>query len=217
MDGDDYVTAFHEMVQRFPDAGWGGSFLRWAEQRRTEAYGSYGNGAAMRVSPVGFALATLEETVAKAAESAAVTHDHPEGIRGAQATAAAIFLARADAGKEEIRRGITERFGYDLSRTVDEIRSNYRFNETCQETVPQAITAFLDSTGFEDAIRNAISLGGDADTLAAIAGPIAQAHYGGVPAYLRAWVRERVARDLWEVVERFERRYGVGAGKARGA
>jgi ADP-ribosylglycohydrolase len=211
LDGDPLVPLFHAMVERFPGAGWGGRFLRWATERQTSPYYSYGNGSAMRVSAVGFAFDTLDETLDAARKTAEVTHDHPEGIKGAQATAAAIFLARSGASKNLIRAEVTDRFDYNLSRTVDEVRPRYSFDESCQGTVPQAIIAFLDSTSFEDTLRNAISLGGDADTLAAIAGPIAQAFYDdsstGVPPDLREFAKFRIAEDLWEVVERFERRF----------
>lgn len=203
-----YVPAFHEMVARFPEAGWGPAFLRWALGRQTGAYGSYGNGAAMRVSPVAFAFDNEATVLAEAERAAAVTHDHPEGVRGARAAAQAVFLARHGADKDEIRRRVSASSGYDLARTVDEIRPAYRFDVTCQGTVPDAIISFLDSTSFEDAIRNAISLGGDADTLAAIAGPIAQAHYGGVPEPLRTLARDRLEADLWTIVEAFENRFG---------
>lgn len=209
LEGSDYAPAFHSMVERYPGAGWGGRFRQWGLARNTAAYGSYGNGSAMRVSPIGFAFGTADETLREAERSAAVTHDHPEGIKGAQATALAVFLARHGADKQEVRRQISERFGYDLSRHLDDIRPTYAFDESCQGTVPQAITAFLESTDFEDAVRNAVSLGGDADTLAAITGAIAQAHYGAVPTPLREWVRWRLPHDLWEVVERFEHRFGI--------
>ena len=210
LDGDALVPLFHHLVERFADVGWGGRFLEWADARLTEPYNSFGNGSAMRVSPVGFALDGLTDTLAAATRSAEVTHNHPEGLKGAQATAAAIYLARNGSTKQEIRREITQRFRYDLTRTCDAIRPTYRFNETCQDTVPQAITAFLDSTSFEDTLRNAISLGGDADTLAAIAGPIAQAFYkgeGGISPALRTFAQQHTPEDLWEIVERFEKRY----------
>ena len=186
LDGIDYVAAFHEMVERYPGAGWGGMFHQWASARSTEPYNSFGNGAAMRVGPVAFVFESEAEVLREAKRSAAVTHNHPEGVKGAQAAALATFLARKGAAKPEIRSRVAAFSGYDLSRTVDDVRPRYSFNEICQTTVPEAIIAFLDSTSFEDAIRNAISLGGDADTLAAIAGPIAQAHYGGVPADMRS-------------------------------
>jgi len=193
LDGDDLVESFHIAAATAPDAGWGGRFREWASRRDTRPYNSFGNGSAMRVSPVGFAFSTLEETFDAAARSAEVTHNHPEGIKGAQATAAAIWLARNGSDKPVIRREVETRFGYDLSRSVEEVRAVHRFDETCQGSVPEAIIAFLDSTDFEDAIRNAVSLGGDADTQACIAGGIAQAFYGGVPEPTRC---ETLARML---------------------
>src|SRR5262249_33669356 len=179
--GGSYVDKFHEYVHRYPAAGYGAGFIEWAYHRRREPYNSYGNGSAMRVAAVGWAFATLDEALAEARRSAEVTHNHPEGIKGAQATATAIFLAGTGNTKPHIRDEIEKMFGYDLRRTVDDIRPTYQFNETCQRTVPEAIVAFLDSSDYESAIRNAISLGGDADTLACIAGGIAEAFYGGVP------------------------------------
>jgi ADP-ribosylglycohydrolase len=163
----------------------------------------------MRVSAVGWAFESLEETLDAAAESAAVTHNHPEGIKGAQATAAAIFLARTGHEKEAIRQAITERFGYDLDRTVDTIRPSYRFNETCQDTVPQAIVACLDANDYEDAVRNAVSLGGDADTLACIAGGIAHAYYGKVPGHLAEAALASLPEPLRSVWDEFRVRYRV--------
>lgn len=161
---------------RYPQGGYGGRFGMWLQEEHPQPYNSFGNGSAMRVSPCGLIAVTLEEAVALARASAEVTHNHPEGIKGAEATAAAVFLAKAGKSKEEIGGCICERY-YHLSQTLDEIRPTYRFNETCQETVPQAIIAFLESTSFEDAIRNAVSLGGDSDTLAAITGAVAWSYY----------------------------------------
>lgn len=163
----------------------------------------------MRVSPVGFAFETLEEVLRWAERSAAVTHNHPEGIRGAQAAAAAVFWARQLRDKTEIRRRLAERFGYDLGFTLDAIRPAYRFNETCQDTVPQALVAFLESTGYEDAIRNAISLGGDADTLACITGGIAEAYYG-VPETISRHCFDRLDGRLATVVQHFRDRFRLG-------
>lgn len=205
--GKDLVDLFHRYTHAYPRRGYGGAFRRWAAQRERDPYGSYGNGSAMRVSPVGFAFESIAETVEWAGRSAAVTHDHPEGIRGAQATAAAVFLARRGKDREEIRREIRSRFGYDLSGTLDEIRPTYRFDVTCQGTVPQALVAFLDSTDFEDAIRNAISLGGDADTLACITGGIAEAYYGGVPEGIAVKAMSLLDDPLRDTVAAFRRAY----------
>ena len=162
----------------------------------------------MRVSPVGFAMTTLEDVLLEAKRSAEVTHDHPEGIRGAQATAAAVFLGRQGESKERIRGFIEKRFGYDLRRSVDDIRPAYRFNESCQGTVPEAIIAFLDSSDYEEAIRLAISLGGDADTLACIAGGIAEAFYGAVPDHIAGPAMARLDERLRSTVARFIERHG---------
>ena len=176
--GTDYASLMKSYYRRYPDAGYGGFFHQWAQTRDARPYNSWGNGAAMRISPVGFAFPTLEEVLLRATDYTAVTHNHPEGIKGARAVAAAIFLARTGSTKDEIKRYTAANFSYDLSLSVAEIRPRYRFDESCQGTVPQAFVCFLESTDFEDAIRNAISLGGDSDTLACITGGIAQAHYG---------------------------------------
>lgn len=174
---ENFITAMKKYGRMYPDAGYGGRFGSWLFSENIQPYNSWGNGSAMRVSPVAWAFDTLSEVEQYAEVSAAVTHNHPEGIKGAQSTAAAIFLARKGKSKDEIKSYIESRYGYNLSRTLDEIRPTYQFNESCQETVPQAITAFLESVDFEDAIRNAISLGGDSDTLATITGSIAEAAY----------------------------------------
>ncbi|HQR36107.1 MAG TPA: ADP-ribosylglycohydrolase family protein, partial [Blastocatellia bacterium] len=172
-----------------------------------QPYNSWGNGAAMRISPVGFAFDSLDEVLANAEKYTAVTHNHPEGIKGAQATAAAIFLARKGGTKQEIKEYVTTTFGYDLSKTLDEIRPNYQFNESCQQTVPEAITAFLESDDFEDAIRNAISLGGDSDTLACITGGIAEAFYGSVPNFIATQVMNLLDENLRKVTAAFLNKY----------
>src|SRR6188768_3087448 len=184
MTGKNYVDAFHEYFLEYPNAGYGLRFFHWATAGRRDAYNSFGNGAAMRVPAVGHAFTTLHEVLAEAARSAEVTHNHSEGIKGAQATAAAIFLARQGEPKHRIRDSISAMFGYDLSRSIDEIRPAYEFDESCQGTVPAAMAAFLGSQNYEDAVRKAISLGGDADTLACITGAIAEAHYGGLPPHI---------------------------------
>ena len=177
----DYTENLKRYYHWYPDGGYGGRFHQWAQSANSQPYNSWGNGAAMRISPVGFAYDDLKTVLLKAEEYTAVTHNHPEGIKGGQATAAAIYLARTGKSMDEIRAYIENQFNYDLSKHIDEIRPTYQFNESSQDTVPQAIRAFLDSTDFEDAIRNAISLGGDSDTLACITGGIAQAFYVGVP------------------------------------
>ncbi len=204
-----YAETVREIGRRYPYAGYGGSFRRWLYTDNAPPYNSWGNGAAMRVSPVGWAFEDEEAVLREAARSAGFTHNHPEGIKGAQATALALFLARRQNTKEQIREAIASRFGYNLSRTVDDIRPTYSFDESCQGTVPEALVAFLDSTSFEDAIRNAISLGGDSDTLACITGGVAEAFYGGVPRHVREEVQKRLTPDLWDITVRFCQRYGL--------
>lgn len=205
--GKPYVKLLKAYYNEYPDAGYGGMFHQWASSDKSKPYNSFGNGAAMRISPVGFAFQTLEEVLQKAEEYTAVTHDHPEGIRGAQAVAASIFWARTGFTRDQIRTGVQERFGYNLARTCDEIRPGNHFDETCQGSVPEAITAFLESTSFEHAIRLAISLGGDSDTIACITGGMAQAFYGGVPAEIEALVEDRLTPELATVTAAFRRRY----------
>lgn len=170
------IREMQSLGRKYPFAGYGGMFSSWLDEEDPKPYNSFGNGSAMRVSPCGLIAVTLDEAIVLAKASAEVTHDHPEGIKGAEATAAAIFLARTGVKKEVIREYISNHY-YNLSHTLDEIRPTYRFDETCQNTVPQAIIAFLESENYEDAIRNAVSLGGDSDTLAAITGAIAWSYY----------------------------------------
>lgn len=172
------VDIMHSLGKKFPDRGYGGHFRRWLINEDTEPYNSYGNGSAMRVSPIGFYAKTLDETLRLAKISAEVTHNHPEGIKGAQATAASIFMARQGASKTEIRDYIESTFQYDLHRTVDEMRPRYNFTEICQTSVPESIICYLESDTWEETVRKAISMGGDADTMACIAGGIAAATPG---------------------------------------
>ncbi len=176
-----YHKKFREYFHYYPNAGYGGRFRRWARSPQPEPYGSYGNGSAMRVSPIAWYYDSLDDVLEEALHSAESTHNHPEGIKGAQAVAAAIYLARNGSSKSAIKSYIEEHFCYDLSSSVNVIRESYGFEVSCQKSVPQAIISFLESTDFEDAVRNAVSLGGDSDTLACIAGGIAEAYYGGVP------------------------------------
>src|SRR5215469_10243093 len=201
--GSSYADKFHEYTRAYPDRGYGGRFWHWVESGSRRPYNSWGNGSAMRVSPVAFALQTLDGVLKEARASAEVTHNHPEGIRGAQATAAATFLARQGNSKRKIRSVIEKQFGYDLSRTTAIIRQTYSFNESCQETVPEAIISFLESENYEDAVRLAISLGGDADTLACITGGIAEAFYGSVAAAIASPVLALLDDGLRKTVTRF--------------
>jgi ADP-ribosylglycohydrolase len=207
--GTPYADAYHAFGNRYPYAGYGGTFLQWLQLPGRRPYGSWGNGSAMRVSPVGIAGDSLEDVLAEAARSASVTHDHVEGIRGAQATAAAVFLARTGASKEVIRERISALTGYNLARTLAEIRPHYSFDVSCQGSVPESIIAFLEADSVEETIRNAISLGGDADTQAAIAGGIAEAFWGHVPVAIADEVRRRLPPELLDVIDAFAERYPV--------
>jgi len=198
------VASMMKWGHRYPDAGYGMMFYRWLQSERPEPYGSYGNGSAMRVSAAGWLFDTLEETRHAALLTAEVSHNHPEGVKGAEAVASAIWMARNGKGKKEIRNYIVSEFGYDLSRTCDEIRPGYYHVETCQRTVPEAITAFLEGTDFEDVIRTAVSLGGDCDTLTCIAGSIAEAFYP-VPEEMEKECRRRLPDDMLEVLDRFQK------------
>jgi ADP-ribosylglycohydrolase len=202
-----YVENLKRYYHRYPDAGFGGFFKRWAGSDDTRPYNSYGNGSAMRVSPVGFAFDDLDIVLKEAERSAAVTHNHPEGIKGAQATAAAIWLARQRQSKTEIKTYIEETFNYNLDGRLDDIRSTYTYNETCQGSVPQAIIAFLESADYEDAIRNAISIGGDSDTIACITGGIAEAFYGGIPEPIRKFITLKLDKQMDEIVRGFYKKY----------
>lgn len=192
---------------RYPHAGYGGMFRSWLRAEEPKPYNSFGNGSAMRVSPVGWAFDTLEDTLQAARQSAEVTHNHPEGVKGAQATAACIFMARTGRSKHEIKEYIEQTFGYDLNRTCDEIRPSYLMNVTCQGSVPESIIAFLESTDFESAIRLAVSLGGDADTMGAITGGIAEAYYGGVPGHIKKEVLKRLPNEFIDVMQKFYQKF----------
>ncbi len=202
-----YKEAIKNIGKRYPDAGYGGTFIQWLLSEDAGPYNSWGNGSAMRVSPVGFAFNSADEVLKQARMTAEISHNHPEGIKGAQAAALAIYMARQGKGKEEIRTCIKEQFKYNLDRTVNEIRKVYAFDISCQGTVPEAIISFLDSGSYEDAIRNAISLGGDSDTLACITGGIAEAYYGPVPNDIRTKVEEILPPDLMSVTKAFYEKF----------
>lgn len=197
------IETMHRYGRMYPDAGYGGRFAMWLFLDGTEPYNSFGNGSAMRVSSAAWLYNDLDTIRRMARLSAEVTHNHPEGITGAEATASAIFLARTDSSKAEIKAYIEDQFGYDLSRSCDEIRPGYYHVESCQETVPEAITAFLEGDSFEDVIRTAVSLGGDCDTLTCIAGAIAEGFYG-VPEELKKECYNRLPKPLWDVLMRFD-------------
>ena len=196
------VNSMQKWGKKYPYAGYGGRFRYWLTEKNPQPYGSWGNGSAMRVSAVGWLYDSLDRTLAVARATAEVTHNHPEGIKGAEATASAIFLARTGSTKSDIKTYIEGKFHYDLSCTCDEIRPTYQHVESCQQTVPEAITAFLEGDSFEDVIRTAVSLGGDCDTLTAIAGSIAEGFYG-VPEALKAACSKRLDAPLQEVLARF--------------
>jgi ADP-ribosylglycohydrolase len=206
--GAPYVDLLRRYYRAYPRAGYGGTFHQWAQSDDPRPYNSWGNGSAMRVSPAGFAFDTLDEVLEQAKRSAEVTHDHPEGIKGAQAVASAVFLARTGQGKERIKNYVELSFGYDLSTPLDEIRPRYGFEVSCQHSVPQAIRAFLESDDFEHAVRLAISLGGDSDTLACMAGGIAQAFYGGVPEEISQRVYEVLDDHLGGMTRKFSMAFG---------
>lgn len=189
----------------YPQSGYGGSFYHWIYSDDPEPYGSFGNGAAMRVSACGWAGESLSEVRKLSKEVTKVSHNHTEGIKGAEAAASAVYLARTGETKEDIRKYIEEKY-YKLNFTIDEIRPTYEFNETCQDTVPQAIEAFLESESFEDAIRTAVSVGGDSDTLAAITGGMAEAYYG-VPKDIREKAGQFLDQRLTKILKTFEQKY----------
>ncbi len=197
------ITSMQSFGRMYPNAGYGSRFRWWLEEENPQPYNSWGNGSAMRVSPVAWAFDTLEDTEKFAEISAAVSHNHPEGIKGAQATAGAIFLARTGKSKDEIRDYVTSRYGYDLSRTLDEIRPNYHHVESCQDTVPEAVTAFLEGKDFEDVARCAVSLSGDADTLTAIACSIAEGFYG-IPENICEMVESKLDDFMTDLLLKWE-------------
>jgi ADP-ribosylglycohydrolase len=216
LEGGDYREAYRSWGRRYPAAGYGPGFKRWLKQDDPPALGSMGNGSAMRVSPVGLAFDTKEEVLREAELSAVVSHHHPEGIKGAQAVALAVYLARTGATKGDIRREITNRFRYDLDRTIAAIRPTYRIgvqmDMTCEGSVPEAILAFLDGESYEDAVRLAVSLAGDSDTQACIAGAIAEAYYGGVSTEIVREVRNRLTPEMLSILDAFERTYPIRRG-----
>lgn len=203
----EYAETMREFGRRYPAIGYSGQFEQWIYDDSMGPYNSYGNGGAMRASPIGYFARSIEEALAEAARSAAPSHNHPDGIKGAQAVALSVFLARTGVSKEEIRREIATRLEYDLGRTVAEIRPTYTFDSAAARSVPEALICFFEAANFEGAVRNAISLGGDADTMACIAGAIAEAHWGEVPAQIAAEVRKRLPAELLDILERFYARF----------
>jgi ADP-ribosylglycohydrolase len=209
LNGMNYVDAFHEYFKAYPNAGHGYNFFDWASSGDRDPCNSWGNGAAMRVPAIGYAFDRLEDVLAEAARSAEVTHNHPEGVKGTQAAAAAVFLARRGRSKREMKHALEQISGYDLGQSLDVLRPTYEFDVFCQGTVPPALIAFFESTGFEDAVRKAVSLGGDADTLASITGGVAEAYYGGLPADVESRTLAALDDHLRSVVETFRARHGT--------
>jgi len=203
------ASTFQEYGRKYSDAGFGGRFIDWIFLKNPKPYNSWGNGSAMRVSPIGFAFNSEEEILKQAKISADVTHNHIEGEKGAQATAMAVFLARNGKTKTEIKNYITNKFNYDLSKSIDEIRPDYKFDVSCQGSVPQAITAFLESIDYENAIRLAISIGGDSDTIACIAGGIAQAFYKEIPQTVVDRTMTFLPDEFIKIIYDFDKRYNV--------
>lgn len=203
--GTPYVHEIRHFALQHPRASYGGGFSKWMRNPVPQPYNSFGNGSAMRVSPIGFMAQSENWALSEAKKSAEVTHNHPEGIKGAQAVALAIYLARTGADKVTIRQTISERFGYDLSQTIEQIKPTYRPSVTCQGSVPQSIIAFLDSSDYESAIRNAIWLNGDADTMACIAGGIAEAFYQDIPTFMLDEAMQRLPDDFKGIIQAFYR------------
>lgn len=204
-----YAQNYHKYFMNYPGRGYGSGFARWASRSGAAAYNSWGNGSAMRISPVGWAFNSLEKVLAEAKKSAEVTHNHPDGIKGAQAVAAAIFMGRSGASKGEIRAYIVKSFNYDLNRSIWDLRREYRGDTSCQHTVPEAIICFLGTENYEAAVRHAVGIGGDTDTLACMAGSIAEAFYGSVPQEIKNKVFELLDEKLGSVVRTFYEKFNI--------
>lgn len=202
-----YVKEMQYFGRRYPLAGYGPDFKKWISSDKPQPYGSYGNGSAMRVSPIGYAFNDLNMVLNEAERSAKISHNHPEGIKGAKAVASAVFLARTGSSKEDIRQYITQTFNYNLCRTIDEIRANYNFDISCQGSVPEAIISFLESSDFESSIRLAISIGGDSDTIACISGAIAEAFYKDIPESIKMEVTKRLPDEFLCILIEFTKLY----------
>jgi ADP-ribosylglycohydrolase len=207
LSGKNCSETMRNYYNRYPEAGYGSMFKKWATSANPTPYDSWGNGAAMRISPVAYACNKLDDVLPMAEKYTAITHNHPEGIKGAQATATAIFLAKDCKNKGVIKEYIEQNFGYNLSKSCDDIRPDYKFDASCQGTVPEAITAFLESTDFESSIRLAVSLGGDTDTIACITGSIAEAYYSGVPDWIARETLARLDHNLQAVISLFRNRF----------
>ena len=202
-----YPDFYKKYFRKYPDRGYGGNFSEWGNSDSLDPYNSFGNGSAMRAGPIGFAYSTIEEVLIAAKISSEATHDHPEGIKGAQAIASCVYLAREGRKKQEIKEYIGNNFNYGLNDTLESIRPGYTFDETCQGSVPQAIIAFLESEDYEDAVRKAISIGGDSDTIACITGGIAEAYYGGIHEDIKLEVMPKLDENMLEVIFKFYDKY----------
>lgn len=198
-----YAVAYKKFGRAYPERGYGRSFKEWLVSDSMEPYNSWGNGSAMRVSPIGYAFNSIKAVLREAKESACATHNHPEGIKGAQAVALAIYFARKGKNKIYIKKEISKRFGYNLQRKVNTIRKTYQFDVSCQGSVPEAIICFLESKNFEEAIRLSISLGGDSDTQAAIAGSIAEAYYHKAPVFMVTKTASIVPKHFTKICNNF--------------
>lgn len=202
-----YVETLQKYGLKYKKRGFGSSFIKWLNNSNPKPYNSWGNGSAMRVSAVGFAFNTIKEVLQKAKESAEITHNHQEGIKGAQAVASAIFLAKTGKTKSEIKKYITETFNYELTRTIDNIRPTYKFHVSCQGSIPESVIAFLESKNYEDAIRLAISIGGDSDTIACITGSIAIAYYKKIPKKILDFANTKLPNEFIEIINKFDMRF----------
>ena len=202
-----YERELQDFGRRYPKSGFGTNFKEWIFSNEPKPYNSYGNGSAMRVSPIAYVYNDIDDVLSEAKHSAEITHSHPEGINGAQAVAAAVFLARNGSSKDEIKNYITQNFNYDLNRTIDNIRLNYHFDETCQGSVPEAIIAFVESQNFEHAIRLAVSIGGDSDTIASITGVLSEAFYKDIPKEIKENAIKLLPDDLLKVLLNFSEKY----------
>jgi len=203
----EYSKSVKHYGKKYPLAGYGKSFKKWLAGSTIGPYNSWGNGSAMRVSPIGYAYETEYQILEEAKKSAEITHNHEEGIKGAQSIAMSIFLAKNGKSKKEIKDYIQNKFGYDLNRTIDEIRPVYKFDVSCQGSVPESIIAFLESENFEDTIRTAISIGGDSDTIACMAGSIAESFYKEIPEYMITEMKKRLPDEFIEIIESFKKAY----------
>jgi len=212
MNNKPYGITMQKYFRKYPDVGYGANFHSWCAHEEVDPYDSWGNGSAMRTSPVAYAFHTIDDVIKRAAHYASITHNHPEGIKGAQAIASAIFLARTGTSKDDIANFVVEQFDYDLDRSIDEIRPDYEFDVSCEGTVPEAIIAFLESTDYEDAIRNAVSIGGDSDTIACMTGGISEAYYDGVPRAISSTAIGYLPIELMDVLTNFYQRYNLNIG-----